>query len=280
MKVVLFCGGQGMRLREFSDKIPKSMVPIGYRPILWYIMKYYAHFGYKEFILCLGYQGDIIKNYFVNYSEYITNDFVYSNGGSHMNLISKDIDDWTITFVDTGINATMGERLLAVQKYIKDEECFLVNYSDVLTDFPLPEMVSHFSKSDKMGMFMVTQPQRSFHVVNFSEDKEVKDISTLSNSGLWINAGYFIFKKEIFNYLKRGEDLVEDALPRLIAKNELLAYPYSGTWITMDTFKEKQMLDDMYAKGDTPWEVWKTSRYMTIPTEDVTLKVAESSGWA
>src|SRR6185436_2578316 len=160
MKVVLFCGGQGMRLREFSDKIPKPMVPIGYRPILWYIMKYYAHYGHKDFVLCLGYQGDTIKDYFVNYNEYVSNDFVFSKGNG-LNLISKDIDDWTITFVDTGINATMGERLMAVEKYLKGEECFLANYSDVLTDLPLPEMIDHFRESDSTGMFMVTQPQRS-----------------------------------------------------------------------------------------------------------------------
>jgi glucose-1-phosphate cytidylyltransferase len=259
MKVVLFCGGQGMRLREFSDKIPKPMVPIGYRPIIWYIMKYYAHYGHRDFILCLGYQGDTIKDYFVNYNEYVSNDFVFSKGNG-LNLISKDIDDWTITFVDTGINATMGERLMAVEKYLNGEECFLANYSDVLTDLPLPEMVDHFKNSDRTGMFMVTQPQRSFHVVSFNEQKQVEQINTLSDSGLWINAGYFIFKKEIFEYLKPGQDLVDDALPQLIKKNQLVAYPYNGTWITMDTFKEKQMLDDRYAKGDTPWEVWKTNK--------------------
>ena len=259
MKVVLFCGGLGMRLREFSDKIPKPMVPIGYRPILWYIMKYYAHYGHKDFVLCLGYQGDVIKDYFVNYNEYVSNDFVFSKGNG-LNLLSKDIDDWTITFVDTGINASMGERLMAVEKYLKNEETFLVNYSDVLTDLPLPEMIDEFKESNRIGMFLVTQPQRSFHVVDFNKELEVKEISTLSDSGLWINAGYFIFKNEIFDYLKYGEDLVENALPKLIAKNELLAYPYTGTWITMDTFKEKQILDDRYAKGDTPWEVWKTSK--------------------
>jgi glucose-1-phosphate cytidylyltransferase len=262
MKVVLFCGGLGMRLREFSEKIPKPMVPIGYRPILWYIMKYYAHFGHKDFILCLGYMGDTIKNYFVNYNEYISNDFVYANGGNYVSLLNKDIDDWTITFADTGINSTMGERLMAVRKYLKDEEHFLVNYSDVLTDLPLPEMISHFHNQNKIGMFMVTQPQRSFHVVHLNESSsDVKKISTLTNSGLWVNGGYFIFKNEIFNYLNPGEELVDDALPRLINKKELVAYPYDGTWITMDTFKEKQMLDDMYSKGETPWEVWKENKF-------------------
>jgi glucose-1-phosphate cytidylyltransferase len=260
MKVVLFCGGQGMRLREFSEKIPKPMVPIGYRPILWYIMKYYAHYGHRDFILCLGYMGDTIKNYFVNYDEYLSNDFVYSKGGSNLNLLNKDIDDWTITFADTGINTSLGERLLSVKKYLKDESCFLVNYSDVLTDLPLPEMIAEFRKVNKIGMFMATPPQRSFHVVHFDESNEVNDISLLSNSGLWVNGGYFVFKRDIFDYLNPGDDLVDDACKRLIHQNELATYPYHGTWITMDTFKEKQTLDDMYGRGETPWEVWKEGK--------------------
>jgi glucose-1-phosphate cytidylyltransferase len=251
-----------MRLREFSEKIPKPMVPIGYRPILWYIMKYYAHYGHKDFILCLGYQADTIKNYFVNYNEYISNDFVYANGGNYVSLLNKDIDDWTITFADTGINATMGERLMAVRKYLKDEACFLVNYSDVLTDLPLPEMIADFQVRNKTGMFMATQPKRSFHVVHMDQGScDVEKISTLTNSGLWVNGGYFIFKNEIFDYLNPGEELVDDALPKLIREHQLVAYPYGGTWITMDTFKEKQMLDDMYSRGETPWEVWKENRF-------------------
>jgi glucose-1-phosphate cytidylyltransferase len=257
MKVVLFCGGQGMRLREFSDTIPKPMVPIGYRPILWYIMKYYAHYGHKDFILCLGYQGDAIKNYFVNYNEYTSNDFVYAKGGNYLSLVNKDIEDWTITFADTGINSTTAERLLAVQKYLFGEKYFLTNYSDALTDLPLPEMINHFHERNKLGMFLVTQPKRSFHVVKMDEDNTVNKITTLADSGLWINAGYFMFNSDVFRFIKSGDELVDHTFPRLMAENELVSYPYSGTWITMDTFKEKQMLDDMYTRGETPWEVWK-----------------------
>ncbi len=257
MKVVLFCGGQGMRLREYSEKIPKPMVPIGYRPILWHIMKYYAHFGHKDFILCLGYQADSIKDYFVKYSEYVSNDFVYSKGGTNLNLLNKDIDDWTITFVDTGITANIGQRLKAVEKYLEGEEMFLANYSDGLTDMPLSDMIDEFKASGKMGMFMATQPTRSFHLVSMEDNNRVTNISSLADSGLRINGGYFVFKTGIFDYLNAGEELVEQPFQRLIARNELLAYPYNGIFLTMDTFKEKQMLDDMYAKGDTPWEVWR-----------------------
>ena len=258
MKVVLFCGGQGMRLREYSDKIPKPMVPIGYRPILWHIMKYYAHFGHKDFILCLGYQADEIKNYFVNYHEYISNDFVFTKG-SKLDLLNKDIDDWKITFVDTGINANIGERLKAVEKHLEGEEVFLANYSDGLTDLYLPDMIDRFKKANKIGMLMSSKPSRTFHVATMDEENNVKEMCSLNKLfGVWINAGYFIFKKEIFNYIRPGEDLAEEPMQRLIAEKQLATYPHTGAFHTMDTFKEKQMLDDMYARGEAPWEVWKT----------------------
>ena len=134
MKVVLFCGGLGMRLREYSDQIPKPMVPIGYRPIIWNIMKYYASYGHKDFILCLGHKADMIKNYFVNYDETISNDFVFTKGGKEIELLNTDIDDWRITFVDTGINSNIGMRLMAVKDHLKGEEMFLANYvMDLLT---------------------------------------------------------------------------------------------------------------------------------------------------
>src|SRR5947207_3840019 len=135
MKVVLFCGGLGMRLREYSENIPKPLVQIGYRPILWNVMKYYAHFGHKDFILCLGWKGDLIKDYFLNYDERVSNDFVLSSGGK-IDLLHQDIRDWRITFVDTGADASVGQRLLAVKSHLAGEEVFLANYSDGLSDLP------------------------------------------------------------------------------------------------------------------------------------------------
>jgi len=137
MKVVIFCGGLGMRLREYSESIPKPMVPVGYRPILWHLMRYYAHYGHKEFILCLGYKADSIKKYFLDYDETVSNDFVMSNGGRTVDLLASDIQDWQITFVDTGINSSIGERLKAVERHVAGEEEFLANYSDGLTDLAL-----------------------------------------------------------------------------------------------------------------------------------------------
>src|SRR5215471_6398982 len=137
MKVVLFCGGTGMRLRGYSDDVPKPMVHIGSRPILWHVMKYYSHFGHKDFVLCLGYKGNTIKDYFLHYEESVSNDFVWSNAGKDIQFVNRDIDDWKITFVETGANANLGQRLMAVESYLKSEEIFLVNYSDGLSDAPL-----------------------------------------------------------------------------------------------------------------------------------------------
>src|SRR5687767_2749734 len=136
MKVVLFCGGFGMRIREYSENIPKPMVPIGYRPILWHVMKYYAHFGHKDFVLCLGHGADVVKNYFLNYNECVSNDFVLSEGGGKLDLVSTDIRDWRITFADTGTSSNIAQRLLGAKKYLGEDDVFLANYSDGLTDLP------------------------------------------------------------------------------------------------------------------------------------------------
>ncbi len=257
MKVVLFCGGLGMRLREYSESIPKPMVNIGYRPILWHVMKYYAHYGYKDFILCLGYKADVVKNYFLNYDECLSNDFVLSKGGKDVQLINSDIQDWKITFADTGLTSNIGQRLKAVEKYLDGEETFLANYTDGLSDLPLPKVIDQFSQSKKIACFVSVKPTQSFHVVSFRDDGSVGGIQHLSRSGIWINGGFFVFKKEIFGYIEEGEELVVEPLQRLIDLGEIMTYRYNGFWVSMDTFKDKQMLDDMYGRGDAPWEVWK-----------------------
>lgn len=262
MKVVIFCGGLGLRLRmrEYSDRIPKPMVEIGYRPLLWHVMKYYASFGHKDFILCLGYRGDIVKNYFLNYNEATSNDFVFTDGGKNVKLLGSDISDWRITFVETGLHSNVGERLKAVEKHLEGEEIFLANYSDGLSDLPLDKMLEHFYRHDKIACFVSVQPMQSFHVVSFNKNFFVDKIQHLAKSGIWINGGYFIFKKAIFKYIKAGEELVEEPFRRLIKKKELVTYNYDGFWAAMDTFKDKQLLDDIYSKGNAPWEIWKNNR--------------------
>ncbi len=259
MKVVLFCGGQGMRIREYSDEIPKPMVPIGYRPILWHVMKYYAHFGHKEFILCLGYKADVIKNYFLNYDECLSNDFTLSGQGN-VQLANSDIHDWKISFVDTGMNTNIGGRLQAVKKYVENDDVFLANYSDNLTDLPLPEMIQDLQSNGRVASFLAVRPSQSFHMVAFDKARAVSGITHVSNSDVFINGGYFVLRKEIFDYMKSGEELVEKPFERLIEKKALSAYRYDGFFVSMDTFKERQTLDSMYTHGTAPWELWSPKR--------------------
>ena len=257
MKVVLFCGGLGTRLKEYSEIVPKPMVDIGYRPIMWHLMRYYAHFGHKEFILCLGYRGDMIKDYFRNYDECLSNDFVLRRGGREIQLVNSDIDDWTITFVDTGQNANLGERLMAVKPYLDGEEEFMANYTDGLTDLHLPTYIEHFHEGNATAGFVSVQPSQSFHVVRVGENDRVRSIEPASKSGLAINGGFFIFKHGIFDYMREGEELVIEPFQRLIGEEQLMTYRHEGFWACMDTYKEKRMFDDMYATCNTPWAVWR-----------------------
>jgi glucose-1-phosphate cytidylyltransferase len=256
MKVVLFCGGQGMRIREYSDQVPKPMVPIGYRPILWHVMKYYAHYGHKDFILCLGYKADVIKRYFRSYDETVSNDFVLSGGGQSVELLSSDIQDWRITFVDTGMGSNIGERLMAVRRHLEGEEYFLANYADGLTDCPLDRMVDYAKAQGAVASCLCVRPSATFHAVRLGADQRILSIQDLRNTGLRLNGGYFVLRRDIFEYMQPGEELVFEPFRRLIETGELVGYPYDGFWMTMDTFKEKQQLDELYASGAAPWKVW------------------------
>lgn len=257
MKVVLFCGGRGMRLREFSETVPKPMVPIGYRPVLWHLMRYYAHYGHNDFVLCLGYRSDVIKQYFLEYKEWLSNDFVLSRGGSDIELLERDIDDWKITFVETGLNTNIGERLQAVRGHLEGEEVFLANYADGLTDLPLPRLLEHFDEQGKIGTFLCVPPSQTFHVVDVNDKSNVLAIRDASRADLWINGGFFVFRQDVFDYMGPGEELVGEPFRRLIDAGELTAYRYNGFWLGMDTFKDRECLEEMFQLGDAPWEVWK-----------------------
>jgi glucose-1-phosphate cytidylyltransferase len=260
MKVVLFCGGFGMRIRDYSELVPKPMVPIGYRPILWHVMKYYAHYGHKDFILCLGWKANVIKNYFLNYDECVSNDFVLSGGGKSVSLLSSDIDDWNITFVDTGNSANIGERLKAVEPYLRDEPRFLANYTDGLSDLHLPDLIDLHDRTDAIASLITVKPSQSFHVVDADDDGMVKRIQAVGATDTWMNGGYFVFSNQFFHYLHAGEDLIEQPLGRLIEAGKLRTMRYEGFWSCMDTYKEKQTLDEMYDQGNTPWQVWTRPR--------------------
>jgi len=256
LKVVLFCGGLGLRMREASDSIPKPMVTIGDRPLLWHVMKYYAHFGHTDFVLCLGYRAEAIKNFFLTYNEALTNDFVLSNGGRSVELLGHDIRDWNITFVDTGLHASIGERLRAVRHHLEGDEYFLANYGDVLTDAPLPALIEHLKSHDKVASFLCVRPNYSFHVVRFDGRDVVQAVDDIAAADVWINGGFFVFRNDLFDYLEEGEDLVQQPFQRLIEQEQLVAYRHEGFWAPMDTLKEKQQLEGMLERGNGPWRVW------------------------
>lgn len=261
MKVVLFCGGLGMRMRESpTSLIPKPMGMVGERPLLWHVMRYYAHFGHTDFILCLGYGASAIKDYFLNYDETKSNDFVLENGAHDIKLFSTDISDWKITFVDTGLHSAIGERLRRVRRHVDGEAMFMANYADVLTNVPLPDMIARFEASSAVASLLAVPPQSSHHVVDIDGNGLITQVTPMSDLRQWENGGYFILRPEIFDYLHEGEDLVGDALMRLVPLQRLLAYPYKGYWSPADTVKERAHLEEMYHKGTCPWMVWDAER--------------------
>jgi glucose-1-phosphate cytidylyltransferase len=234
------------------------MVNIGQRPMLWHLMKYYSHFGHNEFILCLGHMGEQIKQYFINYAEWASNDFQLSGTSNEIHLFNRDIADWKITFADTGSNASIGQRLRAVRHYLEPDASFLANYSDGLSNLPLDDYLDFFQRRDKIASFVRVRPESSFHAVTAQDDHVVNDIFPSSKSDIWINGGFFAFKQEIFDYIGEDEDLVEEPFRRLIAEQQLLAYPHKGFWACMDTYKDKKAFDDREARGDMPWQLWKS----------------------
>jgi glucose-1-phosphate cytidylyltransferase len=231
------------------------MVNIGYRPILWHVMKYYSHFGHKEFILCLGYKADVIKDYFLRYDEAISNDFVLDGGGAAQ-LLNTDIEDWRITFVDTGVTSNIGERLRRVRPYLEGDDVFLANYSDGVTDLDLPAYIEEVRARDKIASFLCVRPTQTFHVVKVRDGGIVTDVAPVTESDVWINAGFFLLKQEIFDHIHEGDELAVEPFKRLIAADELFAYKYTGFWTAMDTFKDRERLEDMWSAGKAPWMLW------------------------
>jgi glucose-1-phosphate cytidylyltransferase len=254
---VLFCGGLGTRLREHSNTIPKPLVTIGPRPILWHLMRHYAHFGHKQFVLCLGYGGEQIRDYFLNYNPYVTGDVTIGPGQRRVASSESDISDWQITMVDTGLHANLGERLVAVRRHLEGEGMFLANYSDQLSDLDFAEYHGAFLASNAAVGFLSVRPRQSYHYVEASPKGIVKSLQSAATADHWINGGYFICRQSIFDYIEPGEELVEQPFARLAAREQLWTYRYNGFWQTMDTFKDKITFDRMWGQRDLPWQVWR-----------------------
>jgi glucose-1-phosphate cytidylyltransferase len=256
MKVVLFCGGYGMRMRDDVDDIPKPMQMIGDRPLLWHVMRYYAYFGHRDFILCLGYGARHVIDYFRHYDETLSNDFVLRAGGRQVEMLTSEIADWSITFVHTGLDTPIGERLRRVRTHVQDEDVFAANYADVLTDAPLDTIEAEFRARGVVGSLLAVPPQAAFHMVQSDAEGYVRGITPVSALAVEENGGYFFFTPEIFDVLGEGEDLVTDALPRLAARRALLAWSHRGFWKPADTVKERSELDALARHKHRPWALW------------------------
>lgn len=255
MKVVLFCGGYGMRMRDGVTDVPKPMAMVGDRPLIWHVMRYYAHYGHTEFILALGYGARHITRYFLDYEETASNDFVLERGEARP--LTSDISDWRITFVNTGIETAIGERLRRVGSHLGDDEIFLANYADVLTDAPLDDMIDRFSRSEALASLLAVPPQSAFHVVDVEADQRVSDIHSVATLHLRENGGYFVFRRALLDHLRPGTDLVGDTLTQLARQGHVMCYPFDGFWMPADTVKERAVLDSLAIRNAAPWEVWR-----------------------
>jgi glucose-1-phosphate cytidylyltransferase len=261
MKVVLFCGGRGMRLRDAVGATPKPLVPLGGRPILWHVMKYYAHYGHRDFILCLGYGAEAVRRYFRSFGYPGGDNGARPGTGRRCRDRSgREGDAWRLTFVDTGLDTPVGERLRRVRPLVESEDVFLANYCDGLSDLPLPEYVARATRTGAVASFVCVRPSQTFHVVDVDTDGFVRRIAPVEHSGLRVNGGFFVFRREIFGALTRGDDLVPDVVRRLAAMRRLYAWRYDGFWMVMDTFKDWKQLQQMCVQGFAPWMVWEADR--------------------
>jgi len=245
MKVVLFCAGFGTRIREYSTEIPKPMIPIGGQPILSHVMEYYGDYGHNDFVLCLGYKSEVIRSYF-------------RGGGRRHVTVEREVvrseSGDTVTLVETGRLSNLGERLWAVQDLVKNEDMFMANYSDGLTDVDLDEVVERFRQSGKVACFLAVRPPLTYHVADLSEDGSVRAMVPARQSEIWVNGGYFIFRPEIFDYMREGEELVVEPFQRLIEADQLMAFRHDGFWQSMDTVRDRALLEDLVAKDCMPWK--------------------------
>lgn len=255
MKVVLFCGGAGTRIRDYSESIPKPMIPVGEQPILWHLMNYYGQYGHKDFVLCLGYKANIIKEFFLSYRPQAFADCIVSGFNGDVKVLGDAQQDWRVTLIDTGLWRNIGERMWSVRKYVEDEEIFLANYSDGLSDANLNEMIETFRNSGKAAAFLAVRPSFSLHMVDFDQTGSVKALRPTQQADMWVNGGFFIMRPRVFDYMREGEELVEAPFLRLIEDNQLMAFKHEGFWRPMDTLKDKQILEDLVEQGVMPWRL-------------------------
>ncbi len=257
MKVIILCGGEGTRLKEETEFKPKPMVLVGGKPIIWHIMKLYSHYGFREFILALGYKAEYIKDYFLNQKAFI-NDFTLTTK-NHKTVFhlkgNEQKDDFKITFVDTGLKTLPGERILRCQKYVPlKDSYFMVTYGDGVTDLNLKKLLQFHKSQKTIGTITGVHPRSKYGLVQISTDSKVKSFVEKPVLSDWVNGGYMVFNQKVFNYLEVGKT-EHVALERLAKINRLSLYKHDGFWMAVDTYKELEDLNRMWATTK-PWKVW------------------------
>ena len=257
MKVVILCGGKGTRLREETEYKPKPMAEIGGVPILWHIMKLYAHYGFKEFVLCLGYKGEIIKDYFYHYGMR-SNDFTIELGSNKVDIHPRHSENgWKITLADTGLNTMTGGRIKRIEKYIK-ENCFMLTYGDGVTDLNILELLDFHKSHGKIGTVTGVSPPSRYGELLIHKDQVISFAEKPETDTNFINGGYFIFNRKFFSYLKTDESCIleRDSLENLARDGELRVFNHNGFWQCMDTYRDYRYLTELWKDGLPPWKVW------------------------
>lgn len=264
-KVVILCGGKGTRLREETEYKPKPMVSIGSKPILWHLMKLFSHYKLYDFVLCLGYRGDVIKDYFYNY-DVMNSDFEVNIGSMTKKLYLNDSDElnWNITLADTGLNAMTGSRIKQIEKYI-DGDFFIATYGDAVADVNIDELIKFHKQQGKMATLTGVRPSSKYGELEIKENA-VQKFNEKPISENYVNGGFFVFEKEIFKYLKENEDCVLEASPLelLASQNQLSLFKHDGYWQCMDTYRDYENLNAQLESGTTPWMVWNSQKQRPI----------------
>lgn len=258
MKVVILCGGLGTRLREETEFRPKPLVEIGGRPILWHIMKIYAHYGFKDFILCLGYKGELIKEYFLNY-EAMNNDFsIHLGDRNSIKFHSNHLEnDWNITLADTGKLAQTGKRIKRIEKYINGDN-FMVTYGDGVGNINIKKLLQKHLASKKIATVTGVHSSGRFGELKLRDETVVEFAEKPMRNAGYINGGFFVFNRKIFKYLKNHDNcyLEREPMEKLVNDRQLSVYMHNGFWKCMDTQREMDILNSMYQKKNAPWKVW------------------------
>jgi glucose-1-phosphate cytidylyltransferase len=256
MKTVILCGGRGTRLGEHGTSVPKALIEIGEQPVIWHLMKIYSHYGFDDFVLCLGFLSDKIKRFFVE-RQWLNADFtIDSNSNKTLAEASELLENWRITFAETGLETNTGGRLKKVQKYLADDETFFVTYGDGLANVNLAELAAFHKSHGKIATMTAVHPRTNFGIIKLDDENLVTEFQEKPVMSEWINGGFFVFNREIFDYLDENCILEREPLERLAQEKQLVAFPHTGFWKCVDTYKDNIEFRELWDENKAAWKVW------------------------